>query len=183
MFSGINFMDDKTLLQIEIIDLDIRQITCAEIYCYHIVLPLPIQDDNEYCGFDPGTRNFGIAVIKKDKGTVYKVNIKTSRDPIERIRNTQQILKRTKPVSKNSIVTIEGAAFRGGFAQQELAEMRATVAIYSSMFAQKVFIAAPMSVRKAVFGNGKTKAHEVWTGLPNDTLAALSCAYYGYRKE
>jgi len=176
-------MDDKDLFQIEIIKTKEREIKDAHIKYYEIVLPYKINSNSEYCGFDPGTRNFGIAVLRGDTGVIYQIAINTSRDPVYRLTYTINILKNINCVTKGSTVTIEGAAFRGGFSQQELAEMRATIALYSMKYAKLIMFAAPMSIRKLVFGHGRTKPQEVWKGLPNDALAALSCAYYGYKKE
>jgi len=73
---------------------------------------------------------------------------------------------------------IEGSAFGARFRQVELGEARATMAIWGKDHRFDVQIIAPNSIRKNVFGNGKIKAQEVWSGLPNDALAALSCIYY-----
>lgn len=176
-------MDNKTLTQLEVIKTRTYEISCAQVQYSEIVLPLLLTKNTKYCGFDPGTKNFGIAIIYGNIGEIYQVKITTSRDPIIRIKDIQEILEAVHPVIANTVVVIEGAAFRGGFRQQELAEMRAAIAIYSLKFTELISFAAPMSVRKLVFGKGTIKPQEVWSGLSNDALAALSCAYYGYKNE
>jgi len=73
---------------------------------------------------------------------------------------------------------IEGASYGSAYRQAELAEVRALSAHWFFTHLSKVKVLAPSSIRKIVFGNGKTKAQEIWEcNIPNDALAALSCAY------
>ena len=73
---------------------------------------------------------------------------------------------------------IEGASYGSAYRQAELAEVRALSAHWFFTHLSKVKVLAPNSIRKIVFDNGKTKAQEIWEcNIPNDALAALSCAY------
>jgi Holliday junction resolvasome RuvABC endonuclease subunit len=151
---------------------------------FKIVPPRRIDSDCRIVGIDPGTVNIGIADYRPDFGC-YVYQIKTTRDddPVNRIKRIGKILTEIlfNPLTyTNNIMIIEGSSFGARFRQVELGEMRAATMMWGVKYNfDPIKVVAPNSIRKQVFGSGKIKAHEVWEGLPNDALAALSAIYYG----
>jgi Holliday junction resolvasome RuvABC endonuclease subunit len=132
-------------------------------------------------GFDPGTTNLGIAVIEPEvnsHATLFQIKLVRRKDAIERMRGIQYLMwDCINWLSYKYKAVIEGASFGNPYRQVELAEVRATIALWCLDRGESMII-PPNTIRKAVFGNGKIKAHEVWENLPPDAAAALSCAYY-----
>jgi Holliday junction resolvasome RuvABC endonuclease subunit len=130
-------------------------------------------------GIDPGTTNLGICVLWDQLKIfdLYQIKIERDADPIQRIIDAQQIMSAcvtSYPYTIN--VCIEGASFGDRFRQVELAEQRASIALWALNRKFKVSIVPPNTIRKKAFGSAKIKAHEVWTNIPQDCAAALSCA-------
>lgn len=160
---------------------------------YITVPPIELKDFNAYLGIDPGTVNLGMSWmcaddIGRDRAKLWQIKITRSDDPVQRIMDINAVLNELIASGwNNGKVTIENAAYAQGFRQVELAEQRAAIiSNFLNNSAYSIQMAAPMTIRKKVFGSGKIKAHEVWqlegiskTKQPNDALAALSCAYYG----
>ena len=130
-----------------------------------------------FIGVDPGTVHLGIAVLWETQVTLYQVSIARSANPIERMQDAQKIMTECiHNYSHLATVCIEGASFADKYRQVELAEMRASIAWWGLSKKFRIEILPPNSIRKIVFNNGKLKAHEVWTNIPHDCAAALSCA-------
>jgi Holliday junction resolvasome RuvABC endonuclease subunit len=130
-------------------------------------------------GVDPGTTNLGICVLWDQLKifNLYKVTIERDANPVQRILDAQQIMSacvNSYPYTIN--VGIEGASFGDNFRQVELAEQRASIALWASNRNFNVSIMPPNTIRKKAFGSAKIKAHEIWTNIPQDCAAALSCA-------
>lgn len=146
--------------------------------------PIPISGFKSFCGIDPGTRNLGMAVYNAPLNALhlYQITLTRYTDPVLRIQDAAERLKSI--ISTMNEVAIEGAAF--GFAvgaREELGEQRAAFVLTALNANKAVKIIAPNTIRKTVFGDGRTKAHEFWTlpkdvGKMQDALAALSCLYY-----
>jgi len=146
----------------------------------HIEPPMPLPA-NDRCvfGYDPGTTRMGVACLWRTYLTVYEVETVRSPDPVVRIVTNQSILNTcAKLFSYSPIMIIEGSSFGNNFRQVELAEVRASAVLWALQHNIVPKIVPPTTIRKAVFGNGKTKADEIWKELPPNAGAALSCAYY-----
>lgn len=158
----------------------------TEIQVWKIELPTPIVLGNMTAGFDPGSTHMGFAWNIEGLQQAYVMQIDKHRtmNPIERMKEVYGIFSEmiTHAHQWDVNLTIEGASFSDKYRQVELAEIRATVAWWAMHNGvREVQIVPPLTIRKAVFGNAKLKAHDVWDNhdIPNDALAALSCMYYG----
>jgi len=146
-------------------------------------LPLPSNDRCVF-GYDPGTTKMGVTWLWHGKLLVYEVSIIRSPDPVVRIINTHHILDVcVKMFDFAPILIIEGSSFGNNFRQVELAEVRASAVLWALHYNITPKIIPPTTIRKVVFGNGKTKAEEVWSELPPNAASSLACAYYQIRKE
>jgi len=147
---------------------------------YKLPMDFPIQ--NMCMGIDPGTVNFGLAVIHQymyPYATLFQIKLERIPDAVNRIRNIQYVLSDcVNTFSYKPLAVIEGASF-GGYRQVELAEIRASCVLWCLKHGMDVSIVPPRTIRKKVFDNGKRLAHEEWTDLEPDKDAAdaLSCAY------
>ena len=144
-------------------------------------MEFPIQ--NMCLGCDPGSVNLGLALIHQYLSPYAELyQIKTTRlpDAVDRIRNIQYILSDCiLSFSFKPLAIIEGASFGDRYRQVELAEIRASMALWCLDKGMEVSIVPPQTIRKQVFGSAKIKAHEQWKELEKykDAAAALSCAY------
>ena len=144
-------------------------------------MEFPIQ--NMCLGIDPGSVNLGLAVIHQymfPHAELYQIKTTRLDDAVDRIRNIQYILSDLINLfSFKPLAVIEGASFGNRYRQVELAEIRASMALWCLDKGMEVFIIPPQSIRKRVFGSAKIKAHEQWKELEKfpDAAAALSCAY------
>jgi len=94
----------------------------------------------------------------------------------------QKVLGRTIGYfDPNSIAIIEGASYGARYRQVELAEVRAAMVLWFHNYGIKPYIVPPATIRKQVFGHGRTK--NPWANLPDDVSAALGCAYYSIDKQ
>lgn len=143
-----------------------------------------ISTPNRYVfGVDPGTVNLGLAGITSG-GEIYLWMCSLIRydNPIDRIKNYREILSLCfNAYTFQSSVYIEGASYDSNYRQVELEQMRTTACIWGIDHGFDVTVVPPQSIRKQVFGSGKTAAHDVWKTIPKDTAAALSCALLGVR--
>jgi len=136
-------------------------------------------------GIDPGTTNMGIAIIEgyldNPYAILYQIKLERSSDPVERIKIAQEVMTQCVFWYHSPMVaTIEGAAFSSHYRQAELAEIRASIALWCVQKGFPTKIISPMTIRKKVFGNGKLHPDEVWTDLEKtpDAAQALACAYF-----
>jgi Holliday junction resolvasome RuvABC endonuclease subunit len=141
--------------------------------------------DNAFFGFDPGTRNLGIAFIyptdKIMEAVLYKVNLERVDDAVERMINVRKVLSTLNLFFKpDSHAVIEGASFGNVYRQVELAEQRASIALWCVNRMMNVKIVPPKTIRKGAFGDGNIK--NPWEDQIEDNMAAaLGCAIYGYK--
>lgn len=133
-----------------------------------------------FYGFDPGTTHLGMVEISLDrKFTLYQCDMEREKNPVDRITKIQNILQsELMAIYTPSLSIIEGASFGDKFRQSELAEVRATIAIWMKERNSEVSFISPLQVKKRAFGSAKVLAHEYWPNLPKDAAAALSCALY-----
>jgi Holliday junction resolvasome RuvABC endonuclease subunit len=128
-------------------------------------------------GIDPGTVHLGICILWVTQVTLYQVTLIRNDDPIQRIQDVQKVIAECiHAYPYTATVCIEGASFGDRYRQVELAEQRASIALWALNRSFDVRIVPPNTIRKKVFLSAKVKAHEVWDNLPQDCAAALSCA-------
>ncbi len=167
---------------------------------YTIIPPIELISLDTFCGIDPGTSNAGMARLYSkdadDRAELWQIKITRDDDAIKRMNLASSIVSYfiyevdlSKEYFFPILTIIEGASFGNNFRQVELAEQRATFVWRLLDGSYEVKIIPPTTIRKAVFGSGKIKAHEAWqlAGIPknkqpNDALTALSCAYYEMMK-
>ena len=152
----------------------------AKIQKFRIELPRPFNSSIKTIGIDPGTVNFGIAILDPNQtiGTMFQVKIERHDNPVQRIINIQHIMSDCVWWCGGNDLIIEGSSFGAIYRQVELAEIRASIVLWGKRQDMNVKIVPPKTIRKTVFGKGTIKAHEYWEGLPEDALAALACAYF-----
>lgn len=151
----------------------------SKIVEYKIDPPLSIPGTGMFIGYDPGTTHVGIAVIWKKSVMIYEVKLTRDESAVDRILMAQSILSRCIYLFEyNALMVIEGSSFSKNFREAELAEVRASAVLWAVAHGVTPSIIQPNSIRKRVFGNGKTKADAVWTELAPDAASALACAYY-----
>lgn len=169
---------------------------------FEINPPIPYNTSKTFIGYDPGTIHSGFAVLYPNNTVrIYQVSSERDANPINRMLLVRKIWRSMQlPLPFYFTTVIEGASYSSNYRQVELAEVRTAFAVELAKWDTKLVdydgsninIISPLSIRKTVFGNAKTKAHEVWTNLYDintleiidpkkypDALAALSCAYYG----
>ncbi len=146
--------------------------------------PIEVTKKGMFLGYDPGTRNSGIAVI--DNCTfrwpvifLFQVELERSDDAITRTIGMKKLISHcVNWFCYPQFACIEGASFGDRYRQVELAEVRAAAVIWCYDHEFETKVVPPLVVRKEVFGNGRTKANEVWTNIPADAANALACAYW-----
>ena len=145
----------------------------------------PFSRDIDYMsiGCDPGTVHLGIAIVRpKQAVKLYKVTLKRHKKALLRLLAVQQVLGHTIGYfSDHAIAIIEGASYGARYRQVELAEVRAAMMLWFHEYNIEPHIVPPTTIRKQVFGSGKTK--NPWSNLPDDLAASLGCAFYTIPKE
>ena len=138
-----------------------------------------------YMGFDPGSVNLGLATIypNTNEGTMeanlYKVVLYRDDDAVKRMLNVRTVLSNLSLWYRWGCPGIvEGASFGNHYRQVELAEQRASIALWCNTRGMRVKIVPPKTIRKHAFGDGNLK--NPWSNLKDDIAAALGCALYGY---
>lgn len=145
-----------------------------------------------YIGIDPGEVNMGISLIHQDGvgGELWQIKFPSNCSSVQRVLNTHTIMREfldNHILDSNTYAVIENASFGATYGQASLAENRTVAAYYIIMSGLGIAYIPPLSIRKTVFGSGKTRAEDVWPELAykghNDVASALACALYGYAKE
>lgn len=133
---------------------------------------------NYIVGIDPGSRKLGISIICKEYFEVAYIQQNRYELEIERALSIQNTIKQIVPIITEgiNIAIIEGASHGANFGQVQLAEIRAAIMLQLTKLGYQTYIVPPLSIRKAVFGNGRTKAKEEWKDIPPDSAASLACA-------
>lgn len=133
-------------------------------------------------GIDPGV-NFGLTVIEENKVYVFNGSLISDPTPGRQGLIAYKFLHDMigNFLYENSLMVIEGAAYGAPFRQVELSEIRTGFYLAASL-ADAVFsdviIKPPATIRKLVFGNGKTQAMDEWPTLNHNAADALSMALY-----
>lgn len=145
-------------------------------------------------GIDPGDTNIGIASITKIYGQAdcFEINFPSERLAVPRvirIRNAFTTLLNTpfsvKWYFTKMLISVEGSAFSMPYRNTELAEARITEAMWFvdtfNIPPENCVFIPPNTIRKQVFGNGKTKAETTWPELKPDAASALAVAIAGLK--
>jgi len=131
-------------------------------------------------GVDPGV-NLGITVINREEVFIFHGKLKTQRDPrIEYASLAHDILVNLIEEQRMStaVFVLEGAAFNKTFGQVQLAEVRTGYYLAMRHYANAVLLPAPMTVRKDVFGDGRTQPGDIFPQLNHNAADSLSIALY-----
>lgn len=176
-----------------------RQFLSSLGFSFHAVvwsLAVPLSRRGTYVGIDPGGTNLGIAVIKYNAVHLYQLKLPSHLDVIERIMYVQKAFDYTfQHIKHIQTACVEQAAYASPYGNVGLGEARTTLVI--KLLEQKIphiLVTPPSSIRKEVFGHGKTKAQDYWKPLYapvtpkgdnhiDDGWSALGCAFYAYLKE
>jgi len=128
-------------------------------------------------GIDPG-RNYGAAVIKDGHLLVWWGKMEkraelymygTTAYTIARAYLCEQHMGETPAV-------VEGAAYRAGYGQVGLAEVRFGFYLGLLHAGMDAVIVPPASVRKQAFGSAKVTGFELWPTLNHNAADAVGCA-------
>jgi hypothetical protein len=132
-------------------------------------------------GIDPGV-NFGLTVIEQDHVYVFHGALSKESIPgcygLVAYNFLQEIAKSLNYIGAKLV--IEGAAYGAPFRQVELSEIRTGFYLASSTapLYMQTHIVPPATIRKEVFGNGKTQAMNEWPTLNHNAADALAMALY-----
>lgn len=133
-------------------------------------------------GIDPGV-NFGLTIIENEKVYVFHGALVQDDKPgcygLIANRFLSSIIKKCDHLG--AMMVIEGAAYGAPFRQVELAEIRTgfyLAARLSPFVFADVQIKPPKTIRKAVFGDGKTQAGDEWPVLNHNAADSLAMALY-----
>lgn len=130
-------------------------------------------------GIDPGV-NFAITFIANEDVVIRHGKFQTKADNNEYAFmsfNFTRLMVNTFNMKKATFV-LEGAAFNKTFGQVMLAGVRTGFYLGLRQFG-KVQVPAPMSVRKKVFGDGRTQPMDIWPDINHNAADSLSIALYG----
>ena len=149
----------------------------GSITAFEIEPPFPLPERTKF-GIDPGTVHMGLAILYSNYIRLYKIKMVRAEKALDRMLEVQRILTLCITwFGKNPFVIIEGAAFmKSNYRQVELAEIRASMALWFHRHNVSVEIVPPNTIRKQVFGHGRTK--NPWDNLDDNLAASLGCAYY-----
>lgn len=134
------------------------KINCAA--ADHVFQELP-----DSIGCDPG-RNLGIATIFHGQLTTYWATLPAQEKDFEYFGYVQRFILDWFP-KKNpaKVAIIEGPSYASLYRQPMLEDIRLALLMSFRMLGKDVDYVAPQSVRKIVFGHGRTKAADVWYDL------------------
>jgi len=137
-------------------------------------------------GVDPGTKNLGIATIYPNtseeimEANLYKVVLDRDDDAVKRMLVVRSVLSNLNIWYRwGCPAVIEGASFGNHYRQVEIAEQRASIALWCNTRGMRVKIVPPKTIRKHSFGDGTVK--NPWDNLEDNMAAALGAALYGYK--
>jgi hypothetical protein len=138
-------------------------------------------------GIDPGV-NFGLTVIEENKLWVFHGSLISDPTPGRQGLIAFKFLSDMLGAFSHhgARMAIEGAAYGAPFRQVELSEIRTAFYLVGAIFHPffgNVIIKPPATIRKKVFGNGKTQAGDEWPTLNHNAADALSMALYAAQME
>ena len=136
-------------------------------------------------GIDPGV-NFGLTVVNANKMWVFHGALMQDDQPgrygliaYKFLQTMIGSFSDESPFPRARMV-IEGAAYGAPFRQVELSEIRTAFYLAAALHPgfSDVTIRPPATIRKLVFGNGKTQAGDEWPVLNHNAADSLSIALY-----
>ena len=136
-----------------------------------------------FLGYDPGTKHSAIALINSHitltQVTLFQIDLERSDDPVARTIGVYELFNRCiQWLYSPMYACLEGASYGDRYRQVELAEVRAMAMLWCHQHNYETKVVSPLKIRKAVFGNGRVKAQDVWANIPQDAANALACACY-----
>jgi hypothetical protein len=145
-----------------------------------------VQTAEVIIAIDPGTEHFGVAYQRDCSGYAVQCDFPHAPDRIEnRLVEIAGLLYGMSDQIFHHVgqgrAFIEAAAYSRGRGEAGLGMMRGMcfAILYQGFRAKRVTLAHIQTVRKAVLGDGKKKAHARWPHLKPDAAAALSILIYG----
>ena len=132
-------------------------------------------------GVDPG-RRFGVTIIQNGVARIYYGYVPQI-DGVQFMYTVKNMIFRMVNYRKLPLTTpgfIEGAAFGKPYGQVPLAEIRA--GFYMGLAEYGIFatIKPPMTIRKKVLGNGRSKMYETLLGINQNGADSFGVALYGF---
>lgn len=133
-------------------------------------------------GIDPGSRHMGITLIEKEYSTSMEVLINQSDDPITRMEMVRKVIVDNVPRFKHGFALVEGSSHGEVYGQTQLAEARASAMMALKVKGFAIKVMPPSSIRKKVFGNGKTRGEDFWKKqIAPNAASSLVCALCGWK--
>lgn len=141
------------------------------------------QTDAYWPGFDvvavdPGI-NFGMSVLQSSGLYIYNGRLQRVGTTFECGWYAYNFIQGY--IASNALFVLEGAAYKAPFGQADLANVRAGFYMGARyrLGLDRIRVAAPMTVRKAVFGNGKIKASEIFPNLNINAADSIGLLAFG----
>jgi Holliday junction resolvasome RuvABC endonuclease subunit len=132
-------------------------------------------------GIDPGSRHMGLTIIEKDITRSFEFLLNQSENPITRMEYVGQAVKECIHRS-TGFALVEGSSHGEVYGQTQLAEARASAMLAMSEKGFEVICMPPSSIRKKVFGNGKTRGEDFWKKqIAPNAASSLVCALCGWK--
>ena len=152
--------------------------TGERVHMWTVTYPRILTDSLYVVGIDPG-RNYGFTILGPyGTGWVYYGKlIKHEPDEAYTRYITDEFVPEMVGMYPIHSAVVEGAAYDKTFGQVGLEAIRC--GFYAGM--ERICptrIAPPSTVRKAVFGNGKTQAMDMWTTINHNAADSLAIAIY-----
>lgn len=137
-------------------------------------------DYDNAVGIDPG-RNFGLSTLLNGTLMTYWGKFPKCELSTDYHIMASDFIKEWLPVDLPvQIVMVEGPSYGDMYGQVLLEDVRLGFFMAFKSLGYDVQYVAPLRVRKAIFGNGKIKARDVWLDLPdNNSSDAAAIALYG----
>ncbi len=166
-------------MEVEIIETQTKDFAEFSIQELKIAPPFPeIIADRTWFGVDPGTTRLGLAFLWRSVCHIFEIKMIRNENVVLRVLRMQEIMGLCFHMFDYApLMIIEGSSY-SGFREVELAEIRASAILWAIEHGIEPTVIPPKKIRKKVFGNGNTKADEVWSNLPPNAASALACAYY-----
>jgi hypothetical protein len=130
---------------------------------------------------DPGV-NFGMTIVDRKGVRVYNGKLLKQTSSLEYAWYAKSFIEDfVARQSMDLVFVLEGAAYHKTFGQVGLADVRAGFYLGARTFLSpnNIRIVAPMSVRKAVYGDGKHQASDEYPTINHNAADSIALALYG----
>lgn len=178
-------------MKIEILEITKEVTDWGVIHQHRVELPALRAAEYTRIGLDPGYRKMGMAIIwpNNTRANAYQFDLNRfeftndqSHVPLQRMLLVQKAIGQVLIFAGHTKAVVEGSSYAERFKQTQLAEARAAAILKLHDYEIDVAVIPPLKIRKNVFGDGKTKAKDLWPDLKPDAAAALACALYKEEK-